>query len=84
MSAYFPVPAVAALLRRVRINRRFWREFERVTWSLAVPPLPSSGWTKAWWRSAWPIPYTPDTVWRKVRNGAYTRMEGRRDLLHRS
>jgi hypothetical protein len=29
-------------------------------------------------------PYTPDTVWRKVRNGAYTQMGGRRDLFHRS
>jgi bifunctional non-homologous end joining protein LigD len=28
-------------------------------------------------------PYTPDTVWRKVRNGAYTQTEGRRDLFHR-
>jgi ATP-dependent DNA ligase len=28
-------------------------------------------------------PYTPDTVWRKIRNGAYTQMEGRRDLFHR-
>ena len=28
--------------------------------------------------------YTPDTVWRKVRNGAYTQMEGPRDLFHRS
>jgi hypothetical protein len=27
-------------------------------------------------------PYTPDTVWRKVRNGAYTQMEGRRELFH--
>lgn len=27
-------------------------------------------------------PYTPDTVWRKVRNGAYTQMEGRGDLFH--
>jgi hypothetical protein len=26
--------------------------------------------------------YTPDTVWRKVRNGAYTPMEGRRDFFH--
>jgi bifunctional non-homologous end joining protein LigD len=29
-------------------------------------------------------PHTPDTVWRKIRNGAYTQMEGRRDLFHRS
>jgi bifunctional non-homologous end joining protein LigD len=29
-------------------------------------------------------PYTPDTVWRKVRNGAYTQMDGRRDLFHRA
>jgi ATP dependent DNA ligase domain len=29
-------------------------------------------------------PYTPDTVWRKVRNGGYTQMEGRRDLFHRA
>jgi len=28
-------------------------------------------------------PYTPDTVWRKVRNGAYTQMEDRRELFHR-
>jgi hypothetical protein len=28
--------------------------------------------------------YMPDTVWRKIRNGAYTQMEGRRDLFHRS
>ena len=27
-------------------------------------------------------PYTPDTVWRKIRNGAYTQMEGRGDLFH--
>jgi bifunctional non-homologous end joining protein LigD len=27
-------------------------------------------------------PYTPDTVWRKIRNGAYTQMEGRRELFH--
>jgi ATP-dependent DNA ligase len=27
-------------------------------------------------------PYTPDTVWRKIRNGAYTQIEGRRDLFH--
>jgi bifunctional non-homologous end joining protein LigD len=27
--------------------------------------------------------YTPDTVWRKVRNRAYTQMEGRRDLFQR-
>jgi bifunctional non-homologous end joining protein LigD len=27
-------------------------------------------------------PYTPDIVWRKVRNGAYTQIEGRGDLLH--
>ena len=27
-------------------------------------------------------PYTPDTVWRKIRNRAYTQMEGRRDLFH--
>jgi bifunctional non-homologous end joining protein LigD len=26
--------------------------------------------------------YTPDTVWRKIRNGAYTQMEGRRELFH--
>jgi len=26
--------------------------------------------------------YTPDTVWRKVRNGAYTQMEGRGELFH--
>jgi hypothetical protein len=28
-------------------------------------------------------PYTSDTVWRKIRNGAYTQMQGRRDLFHR-
>jgi bifunctional non-homologous end joining protein LigD len=28
-------------------------------------------------------PYTPETVWRKIRNGAYTQMEGRRELFHR-
>jgi hypothetical protein len=28
-------------------------------------------------------PYTPDTVWRKVRNGAYTQMSGRGELFHR-
>jgi bifunctional non-homologous end joining protein LigD len=27
-------------------------------------------------------PYAPDTVWRKVRNRAYTQMAGRRDLFH--
>jgi bifunctional non-homologous end joining protein LigD len=27
-------------------------------------------------------PYAPGTVWRKVRNGAYTQMEGRRELFH--
>jgi hypothetical protein len=27
-------------------------------------------------------PYTPDTVWRKIRNPAYTQMEGRRELFH--
>jgi hypothetical protein len=27
-------------------------------------------------------PYTPETVWRKVRNGAYTQMEGRGELFH--
>jgi bifunctional non-homologous end joining protein LigD len=27
-------------------------------------------------------PYAPDTVWRKVRNAAYTQMEGRRELFH--
>jgi ATP-dependent DNA ligase len=27
-------------------------------------------------------PYNPDTVWRKVRNSACTRMEGRRELFH--
>jgi len=27
-------------------------------------------------------PYTPDTVWRKVRNGAYTQIEGRAELFH--
>jgi hypothetical protein len=27
-------------------------------------------------------PYMPDTVWRKVRNGAYTRIKGRGELLH--
>jgi ATP-dependent DNA ligase len=27
--------------------------------------------------------YQPDTVWRKVRNGEYTQMPGRRDLFHR-
>ena len=26
-------------------------------------------------------PYTPDTVWRKIRNGAYTQMEGRGVVL---
>jgi hypothetical protein len=26
-------------------------------------------------------PYTPDR-WRKIRNGAYTQMEGRRELFH--
>jgi ATP-dependent DNA ligase len=28
-------------------------------------------------------PYMPDTVWRKIRNGAYTQMNGRRELFHR-
>ena len=28
-------------------------------------------------------PYPPDTVWRKVRNGAYTQMDVRRELFHR-
>jgi hypothetical protein len=28
-------------------------------------------------------PYTPDTVCRKIRNRAYTQMEGRRDLFQR-
>jgi ATP-dependent DNA ligase len=27
-------------------------------------------------------PYTSDTVWRKIRNDAYTQKEGRRDLFH--
>ena len=27
-------------------------------------------------------PYTPDVEWRKIRNGAYTQMEGRGDLFH--
>ena len=27
-------------------------------------------------------PYTPDVEWRKIRNGAYTQMEGRRELFH--
>jgi ATP-dependent DNA ligase len=27
-------------------------------------------------------PYTPDTIWRKMRNRAYTQMEGRRDLFY--
>ena len=27
-------------------------------------------------------PYAPDTLWRKIRNGAYTQMEGRRELFH--
>jgi ATP-dependent DNA ligase len=27
-------------------------------------------------------PYTPDTVLRKVRNGAYTQLEGRGELFH--
>ena len=27
-------------------------------------------------------PYTSDTVWRKIRNGAYTQIEGRRELFH--
>jgi hypothetical protein len=27
-------------------------------------------------------PYMPDTVWRNIRNGAYTQMEGRRDLFY--
>jgi bifunctional non-homologous end joining protein LigD len=27
-------------------------------------------------------PYTPDTVWRKVRNGAYTQMPGRGELFY--
>jgi bifunctional non-homologous end joining protein LigD len=27
-------------------------------------------------------PYTQDTVWRKIRNGAYNQIEGRRHLFH--
>ena len=27
-------------------------------------------------------PYTPETVWRKVKNRAYTQMEGRAELFH--
>jgi ATP-dependent DNA ligase len=27
-------------------------------------------------------PYAPGTEWRKIRNGAYTQMEGRGDLFH--
>jgi ATP-dependent DNA ligase len=27
-------------------------------------------------------PYTPDVVWRKIRNGAYTQMKGRGELFH--
>jgi hypothetical protein len=27
-------------------------------------------------------PYTPDVEWRKIRNGAYTQMEGRGELFH--
>jgi hypothetical protein len=27
-------------------------------------------------------PYAPGTEWRKIRNPAYTQMEGRRDLFH--
>jgi bifunctional non-homologous end joining protein LigD len=27
-------------------------------------------------------PYTPDVVWRKIKNGAYTQMEGRGELFH--
>jgi ATP-dependent DNA ligase len=29
-------------------------------------------------------PYTPDTLWRKVRNGEYTQMPGRGELFHRA
>jgi hypothetical protein len=27
--------------------------------------------------------YMPHTVWRKIRKGAYTQIEGRRELFHR-
>ena len=26
--------------------------------------------------------YTPGTVWREIRDGVYTQMEGRRELFH--
>jgi ATP-dependent DNA ligase len=27
-------------------------------------------------------PYAPDVEWRKIRNGAYTQMDGRGELFH--
>jgi hypothetical protein len=42
-----------------------------------------SGWTsKASWRSGYVTRYTPDVVWRKIKNAAYTQMEGRGELFH--